>query len=491
MKYPSTITLFMEPLPVRTQGPSTFAVSIAAHAALLCAAYFGVFHLKTISVRYPSQRYTMRMIKLQSTEAVKRESEGSAYYPDRQATQAKTQTPSPGGSPAMAKTAIMQVKQRLSAPQTLVQPDLPQDLLLTKKIPLPQMLLWSAHNAHPEKIVLAPPQPKPVAAPVRPSIETPNDEQRLADMKLSSTPMLKEKAAILASTTSPIVLKAPDRPKAVPQMTAISREQPTPAALMSLSELKMPNGAMALPRVNQSMNVTLAGPAMVGQPAERSQPGLGKSDGSAGIAGKGTGSAAGNGLAGRPSGTAESDVAKPVPAAAGTSKGAGESSFAGSASGSGEKPRKDRILLPKDGQFGVVVVGSSIAEKYPEVSEIWSGRLASTVYVHVGLAKSWILQYTLPRTDTGGSGPRVEAPWPYDISRPTLGSGDLDADALMVHGFVNKDGRFETLSVVFPPQFAREKFVLDALNQWQFRPAMQNRQAIPVEVLLIIPDELN
>jgi hypothetical protein len=86
---------------------------------------------------------------------------------------------------------------------------------------------------------------------------------------------------------------------------------------------------------------------------------------------------------------------------------------------------------------------------------------------------------------------RVEAPWPYDIARPTLGEGDLDADALMVHGFVNKEGRFETLSVVFPPQFAREKFVLDALNQWQFRPAMQNRQATPVEILLVIPDELN
>jgi len=40
-----------------------------------------------------------------------------------------------------------------------------------------------------------------------------------------------------------------------------------------------------------------------------------------------------------------------------------------------------------------------------------------------------------------------------------LGEGDLDADALMVHGYVNKDGRFDNLSVVFPPQFAREKFV--------------------------------
>jgi len=31
--------------------------------------------------------------------------------------------------------------------------------------------------------------------------------------------------------------------------------------------------------------------------------------------------------------------------------------------------------------------------------------------------------------------------------------------------------------------------VLDALAQWQFRPATQNRQNVLVEVLLIIPEE--
>ena len=120
--------------------------------------------------------------------------------------------------------------------------------------------------------------------------------------------------------------------------------------------------------------------------------------------------------------------------------------------------------------------------------------MASTVYVHVGLAKSWILQYSQPENPDGaaaGNSARIEAPWPYDITRPTLAAGDLDADALMVHGFVNKEGKFETLAVVFPPQFAREKFVLDALNQWRFRPAMQNRQTTPVEILLVIPDEYN
>jgi hypothetical protein len=59
----------------------------------------------------------------------------------------------------------------------------------------------------------------------------------------------------------------------------------------------------------------------------------------------------------------------------------------------------------------------------------------------------------------------------------------------MVHGFVNTAGRFEQLAVIFPTELAEAKFLLRALQQWQFRPAMQNGQASQVEVLIIIPAE--
>jgi hypothetical protein len=151
-----------------------------------------------------------------------------------------------------------------------------------------------------------------------------------------------------------------------------------------------------------------------------------------------------------------------------------------------------RISLPKDGQFGVVVFGSSIQEDYPETAELWSGRLASTVYLHVGLAKSWILQYALPRivdAASAGNGGRLEAPWPYEILRPNVDPGDLNADALIVHGYVDKDGRFEKLEVVFPAQLAQAPTVVNVLSQWQFRPAKLNGLFAAVEVLLIIPDQ--
>jgi hypothetical protein len=59
----------------------------------------------------------------------------------------------------------------------------------------------------------------------------------------------------------------------------------------------------------------------------------------------------------------------------------------------------------------------------------------------------------------------------------------------MVHGFINLAGTFERLALVFPPDFAQTKFLLDALKQWHFRAARQAGQIAAVEVLLIIPEQ--
>jgi hypothetical protein len=158
-----------------------------------------------------------------------------------------------------------------------------------------------------------------------------------------------------------------------------------------------------------------------------------------------------------------------------------------------ELPGAAHITLPRDGQFSVVVVGTSLGDEYPETLQIWNDRTAYTAYLHVGLSKNWILQYARVRSgdaaDQGNAG-RLEAPWPYDIRRPNLISRDLNADALLVHGIVNQDGRFEKLAIAFPADFDHASFVLHALQQWQFRPARQNGKATTVEVLLIIPDEM-
>jgi hypothetical protein len=139
-----------------------------------------------------------------------------------------------------------------------------------------------------------------------------------------------------------------------------------------------------------------------------------------------------------------------------------------------------------------VVTGTSLEDQFPEMGNVWHSRMAYTVYLHVGLAKSWILQYAIPRAvdaAQAGSIGQLDAPWPFNIVRPNLAPGAIESDALMVHGYVNTAGRFESLVIVFPPAFPMTDFVLQSLSQWQFRPAMQDGKPIRTEVLLVIPDE--
>ena len=150
------------------------------------------------------------------------------------------------------------------------------------------------------------------------------------------------------------------------------------------------------------------------------------------------------------------------------------------------------VTEPKDGHFSSTVVGNQIEDKFPEVADVWNGRVTYTVYLHVGLSHSWVMQYSVARAaDDSAGGPvsHLEAPWPYDIVRPNLSPGAIDAYALMIHGFVNQSGRFEKLSVVFPQSFPQAQSVLAALEKWQFRPALQDGQSAKVEVLLIIPEQ--
>ena len=133
-------------------------------------------------------------------------------------------------------------------------------------------------------------------------------------------------------------------------------------------------------------------------------------------------------------------------------------------------------------------------DQFPEMAGVWNGRMAYTVYLHVGLARSWILQYSLPRSadaEAAGNTIHLEAPWPYNIVRPNLDPGAIDADALMVHGFVNRSGRFETLSIVFPQSFSQAQFVLSSLQQWQFRPAMQDGRGEGLKCCSLSPKRWN
>jgi hypothetical protein len=322
-----------------------------------------------------------------------------------------------------------------------VQPDLPKPIVLNEEIPVPTVVLWSEKN--PDVRLVAPAPEPPPMAPVLPSVLLPNKEKMLADIPIPASAMPTPTLPLVAGTTSPVVVQGPKPTPAAPLTTAQGSGQPTSGFVLSLSDQKMTNGSVMLPPVNQSASLNAPGGIRSGPSTANGASGQSASD---------------------PNGT-----------------------------GMGNRPSSTHISHPLEGKFGSVVVGSSLEAMYPEMAHMMNGRMVYTVYLHVGLPKSWPMQFSLTLADdaaAAGKSTHIDAPWPFSIVRPNIAPGAIRADALMVHGYVNQSGRFEGLKVVFPPQFPQVEFVLNSLAQWQFRPATQNGKNVRVEVLLIIPEIL-
>lgn len=462
----STISLFAERSDLG-QRPTAYVASILIHGALSALISFGILYTPQIAILDIGPRLTVRRLDLRTPEQqMHRPAANDIDYPSPLPV---TRARQAAGSEALRRAArlISHIKQ---GPQTLVQPDLVTHLTLPEEIPLPSMMIWSKRKTV-VKGIIAPLPAKPPAADVTPALDLPNQETTLADIKLSATDQPVRNLPLVASNTSPVVVHNPKQAPSVPSTVSQTTAKPTPATVLSISDLRMLNGTVVLPPVNEI--ASSAGQGMLA-------PGQGH--GSAATGNSKTGGA------GNTTGTGQ-----------GASNTAGKSSV--SPSGAGPLPNIDtstdtqlstsRFTLPKDGHFGAVVVGTSLGDQYPELEGFWNGRISYTVYLHVGLAKSWILQYSLPRdadVSTAGSVAHLEAPWPYNIVRPNLAPGSIDADALVIHGFVDQAGRFERLSVAFPQAFPQARFVLNSLRQWLFRPATRGGQDANVEVLLIIPD---
>ena len=530
-----TITLFAPP-PRSGSGSSSWMASLALHAAVCGWIFYGLVHAPYVQRRTLHQRFMVRELNVPMTqpEVLRYAASGSPVHPAAQAAAgaahsitapassvaapapapqetaaraaAAPAAPGPVPSqerPAPALPAAIQLPQMMHQQQTLIQPDAPKDLLLQQATPVPLVMMWAQRE--PPKPAVASPPPKPAVANLHSSIARPNREAAPAPINLSSTNFHSAMPTIAPGTTSPVVVRAPDAPKQMPTVAAPSDTQPAPVRIISLSDRQQVEGPVAVPLANasappstsqsltagKSENSSGTGHGNSGNPnnsqAGQSTAAAGKQPGATGPAGQGTARAS-NGA----SPQTGSGPAGPAPGAgAATVANAGPAASSGPGIGSENPASVKRITQPKDGQFGVVVVGSSLADEYPETAAIWAGRLVYTVYLHVGMGKELDPRSTRCRR---GRRQRLMAcgrtrPWPYDIVVPRLDAGDYNTDALMVHGFVNDSGHFERLNVVLPPQFAQSKFVLSALEQWQFRAARQNGQPTQVEILLIIPEQ--
>lgn len=445
------VTLFSEALD-QGQRPVTVVVSAVVHVVVIALVFFGILTAPKIDTR-ASERLTVRTLDfhMPPPPPVER-AENKIDFPAQHHPKIPAPVhPAGGSAPPPPQTANLKM-----APQTILQPDLAKQIAIKEELPVPKVLIWSPPVKVVQKIV-APP-PKMTAAETKAMLNALNHEVNLADVNVASSLAKTAKLPMVPSTTTPITVHGPKLPQAAPSIAARTNVAPTLAAILSASDHLM-NGPTELPPVNES--------ALADLPATRIDPGLSRGKG----AGSGTGKNPGEGQGSNAAGSAPSDSAAGLGAGAAT-----------------------QITMPRNGQFGSVVVGASLQDQFPEIAGLWGGRMTYTVYLHVGLARSWILEYSLPyaaKAVLAANGERLEAPWPYNIVRPNLGSGDINADALMVHGFVNQAGQFENLSIIFPQAFPQAQFVLKSLARWQFRPATHNGSNARVEVLLIIPEALN
>ncbi len=476
-----TITLFSEQTDA-SQGTASFLASVIVHGAVIAVISFGLIYQPRIAHPVAAKHYIVRHLDLQTPKEEARQAAGSQIEDPGPRRVALSRAP--GGKPLMHPPALRVTARTARGPQTLIQPDLVSHLVLKQQIPVPSVVIWTPVKV-PVKTIVAPLPVEPTAANVTPSLQPPNQEIDLSDLELASSDHPSIKLPVLPSTTSPVVVRGPTQVQMAPVTASQDTAPPTPATVVSLSNLMMPAGMATLPPVNEVSVKALPGPMSAGQTKDAASAGKGNLASDAGGIG-----------ASHEAGSQAS--AQAANGASGKRNGAQTGVTHGAANGNGTSPGNqltaDQITLPRDGQFGSVIVGDAVSDEFPEAADVWSGRIAYTVYLHVGLAKSWILQYSLPaaaEAEAAGEVSGLQPPWPYNIVRPNLVPGSIDADALLVHGFVNRSGRFESLAIAFPPDFAQAQFVLNSLQQWQFRPATENGQSARVEVLLIIPSELD
>lgn len=472
MRGSSTITLFAAPPPAPRLRLSGFVVSPALHLVAFLLILLGVKQGPPENHLALSRTYIVRLLNLHTIEPPRHIVKDNTPRP---AQHASRHLAAEGGIPAPPSLIQDQQPRRI----TLIQPDAPK-VQLTHEIPLPTVVIWTPgvqKNINPPPL---PPSPVPL---VRASVELPNTEQAVANINLTATPFQTSAPMPLPSAVSPLALPGHAAAGPVPQTAAPGKGIPTGGRVLSLSDLQMSDGTVVIPLANQVASANGTGLVLHGLPEGTAQTGTGKNTSSkqGGNAGSGNGDAGVDVVDAGGSGDNR-----------GTGNGAGEGDGSlGNGSGLPATPSTTRITQAKNGRFEVVVVGTSVSDEYPEAAKVWSGRMAYTVYLHVGLSKNWILQYSLPATaeneSVAGEAPRLSAPWPYVILRPNLVAPNTDG--ILVHGLLNAAGKFEKMALVFPTEFADAKFILDSLKQWDFRPAMKDGQAAAVEVLLIIPTD--
>lgn len=493
----SVVTLFSEQKIGQAGSPSMIA-SIVAHfltvASLFILVKVGVPHI----VHVPPQEFSVvRVLTYSPPQNLAQAGDDSLYHHGRSAHSKK----SAGGAVQPERRILPPNPKIKTGPQTILQAHA-NKVAPPKHILIPTVLLTAAHPKITQSIYTSPPRPTP-AAPTPHLLTLPNAETHVADIMLSSTAFTTRHLVLPPSTMVPYKLDNPASDAQIVETSSPTKQAPTPTRLLVISDLRMVKGKISIPQTANEVQKTASKGSLTSGEEDKTP-------------GSGSGSRAGMSILqavlagiGTDGPTVKSDDADAVSpnnqqgsqniasnqsdSAQGTRElatAAGSSTAQATAeSGTGTGLSFTHLSRSQAGQFGAILMGASPQRDYPETADLWAGRNAYTVYINVGTPTSWILQYSLPKSATPAQlQGKLNAPYPYDMLRPNFASSELNADALLVHGFINSKGQLENLTVEFPPGFSLAKLILKALTRWKFRPATLNGVPTKVEVLLIIPN---
>lgn len=491
MGQPRPISLFTQEQTAH-QKPYSYLVSVVLHLAVAGLILYGFIFAPRINMKEAADRYTLRQVDLASDDFERPQSAPKGMYPGMSGAAPNATAHQEA---AAAAASLRQIPKLHLADHTVVQPDIPITPVQLKKAQLPSLLLWAQTKPN-VKLLQAAKAEHMANVNAKPLLTRPTQQVNVSDLPITPTQFTTNKPMPLPSSSTPVEVRGPDLAQRIPHTSAdISVDSPS-GAVMSISEARLVQGRLYVPPMNQTAAGNANGSLGTGKTGNAAQNGTGNGEGALNGSPQSKGTGGGNtpGGAGNPHGTVAGGGGN-------TGKGAGagngkdnKTGVGGGAGGFGQgtEPTFTRLNLPPNGQFGVVVVGSTMTDEFPETATLWGSRLIYSVYLHVGLARNWILQYSLPPNvdaSAGGVTAKVEAPWPFYIVRPNEPPQSVNADALMIHGFIDENGHFEALTVVVPPSYRRGQALLGALDQWKFRPAKHNGRPCRVEVLLIIPED--
>ncbi len=494
----SIVSLFSEQKIAQAGSPSMVA-SVFAHFGAIGLLFVLMKVAVPHVVHVPPQEFSVvRILNYNPSRSAASSGEsGLRYNPDR--TQAMK---SPGGIPRPRRRVLPPNHKFKKGPETILQAHANHVPPPVHSV-IPTVLLTAAHPKITRSVFTPPPHPNP-SAPTPQLLTLPNAEVHVADMMVSATAISNPIVVLPAATAVPYKLDNPTTDAEIVETSSPTKEAPTPTRLLAISDLKLVKGNIVIPQTeNQVQKTPAKGSLTAGQLYKTPGIGVGNRPGRSALPAQ----TPGKGTNGKLVAAAKANSSSRMKVARNTAT-PGENSTAGqvglaatvnpqpnaaiAANGTGNEITFTHLSKPKTGRFGAVLMGDSSEQEYPETADLWSGRNAYTVYINVGTRTNWILQYSLPKTATPEQLQEpLGAPYPYDLLRPNFAPSELNSEALLVHGFIDKDGKLIHPTVAFPPGFSLAKLVLKALTQWQFRPATLNGAPTEVEVLLIIPNQAN